>query len=924
MEQEQKELEPINLTVGRVNTTRNSRDVHSSRSPLPGFDSSARACGLPWTPGTGKAIWSNSPMHLLSPGRGSLPFFQRSPHRVSVCAQSPVGYHDFSALEAMLNSPVYSAGAGDLLGSSHDLPYRFDTPSSTSDLLDSIFASTPVNRLEARPQPQLQSSESKTSQRGFVDLTLLQTLTGEQRQQHQQQHQQGFPRQVLDLKPDVQTVQPVPKTGGAEKVVEPQVKSEPASNLLHGAMFLSGNTLMGGLDGNPMNIYSQQQGGLPKLPTSGASQSMLPLSLHSSSVLPVRGLVKEGQGMMTGMDPTPFDLIHGASAAQDPVLSFPGSYVPATHQKSDSELLNLFAIAENSHGSVLPTSQPDADALASSQGINHPDNKTCHCKKSQCLKLYCDCFAAGLFCANCACTSCLNQPEYGSQVMERREHIMTRDPDAFTNKILAKGAKQGTHKKGCNCKRSYCLKKYCECFQGGVKCGDQCKCLECKNLEDNPGGPPATGGASKTKASKALVFPSDQPAALNPQRLQGPWDVVAELTLHASGTATNNNKRQRLSMNMGDQLPEATIAYGSLSGLCGALRTSPVERQASGPFSQHGAGRVSESSKFGDTGILPSHDLARLTREIKVAVAAHKAAGLAATLVDTANNPKPTIPVPASRPMPYSEVLRVGSATGIGAAFSKSQGQQPLNSSTDTMRRPPTDQHGRAPMDRQSATQPNNTSTADLFSQHYKSGKLKASLMSGDGSTLPESKRITTLGVTLASPTRSTAPGLLSMPFPALMPKLSAARMDPFQVSKQSRVEISPPHAQPVGSSATSLPFPSQIMEGCYLTVNAPTPRQATPGQFSSLSPSLQYGLNLEDSGRGLDSLFAMSPTTSDCFDPMQMLASPLYTDSPRGMMFSTTPPKGTASLPGLGPEGMSFSPKGESKLPMSSMFSRS
>ncbi|XP_076348848.1 protein lin-54 homolog isoform X3 [Tachypleus tridentatus] len=113
--------------------------------------------------------------------------------------------------------------------------------------------------------------------------------------------------------------------------------------------------------------------------------------------------------------------------------------------------------------------------------------RPCNCSKSQCLKLYCDCFANGEFCSTCNCTSCFNNLEHEEERQNAIKNCLERNPYAFHPKIgkYRDGIVQRCHTKGCNCKRSGCLKKYCECYEGKILCTHLCKCVGCKNIEDN-------------------------------------------------------------------------------------------------------------------------------------------------------------------------------------------------------------------------------------------------------------------------------------------------------------------------------------------------------------------------------------------------------------------------------------------------------
>lgn len=108
-------------------------------------------------------------------------------------------------------------------------------------------------------------------------------------------------------------------------------------------------------------------------------------------------------------------------------------------------------------------------------------NKCCTCKQAKCVKLYCECFANGEYCnEECSCNHCFNKEEFDEIRNKMKIYLKKRNKTAFKSKILKENSLE-KHFKGCKCKNSYCLKNYCECFQFGVGCSDDCRCRDCKN-----------------------------------------------------------------------------------------------------------------------------------------------------------------------------------------------------------------------------------------------------------------------------------------------------------------------------------------------------------------------------------------------------------------------------------------------------------
>lgn len=84
--------------------------------------------------------------------------------------------------------------------------------------------------------------------------------------------------------------------------------------------------------------------------------------------------------------------------------------------------------------SKVVNAEKTAPDMFESTGVK--PRKPCNCTKSQCLKLYCECFANGEFCNNCNCNNCFNNLAHEESRQRAIKQCLERNPNAFRPKVV--------------------------------------------------------------------------------------------------------------------------------------------------------------------------------------------------------------------------------------------------------------------------------------------------------------------------------------------------------------------------------------------------------------------------------------------------------------------------------------------------------
>ena len=218
----------------------------------------------------------------------------------------------------------------------------------------------------------------------------------------------------------------------------------------------------------------------------------------------------------------------------------------------------------------------------------------CRCDRSGCLKRYCVCFAEGRMCVpgTCKCKGCEND-DTTAERKEKRDKAVTemakKKSNAFQSRFGGEGEEKA-HLTGCNCKRSGCQRRYCECYQSGAKCTEKCKCCECKNPHGTnphyrPIPPETVKGLPTSPGGTPLVIDGVEGGTAPVQVVNSPGGGGEPSPKHLVVPLQAPNKQQvpAASVPSTIQPPSPTAFVKGLLAACNAAATEDASRKASRP-----------------------------------------------------------------------------------------------------------------------------------------------------------------------------------------------------------------------------------------------------------------------------------------------------------------------------------------------------